>query len=43
MGYVFDDEKYWPIEKPTWTAAAYILAANALNGFTSASDFFKKL
>jgi hypothetical protein len=43
MGYVFDDEKYWPIEKPTWTAAAYILAANALNGFTSAGDFFKKL
>ena len=25
MGYVFDDGKYWPIEKPTWTAAAYIL------------------
>ena len=42
-GYVFDDEKYWPIEKPTWTAAAYILAANALNGFNSAGDFFKKL
>ena len=43
MGYVFDDGKYWPIEKPTWTAAAYILAANALNGFNSAGDFFKKL
>ena len=43
MGYVFDDGKYWPIEKPTWTAAAYILAANALNGCTSAGDFFKKV
>ena len=43
MGYVFDDGKYWPIEKPTWTAAAYILAANALNGFNSAGDFFKNL
>jgi hypothetical protein len=43
MGYVFDDEKYWPIEKPTWTAAAYILASNALCGFTSSGDFFKKL
>ena len=43
MGYVFDDEKYWPIEKPTWTAAAYILAANALCGFTSTGDFFKRL
>ena len=43
MGYVFDDGKFWPIEKPTWTAAAYILAANALCGFTSTGDFFKKL
>ena len=43
MGYVFDDEKYWPVEKPTWTAAAYILAANALNGLTSSSDFFNEL
>ena len=43
MCYVFDDGKFCQLEKPTWTAAAYILAANALNGYTSTGDFFKKL
>ncbi|MFP4392613.1 MAG: hypothetical protein ACLFPG_07140 [Desulfohalobiaceae bacterium] len=31
---------YWPREKPTWTAAAVILAADALAGATSAADLF---
>jgi hypothetical protein len=39
-GYVYQDEKYWPIEKPSWTAAAVLLAANSLYKFTKASDFF---
>ena len=39
-GYVFADKKYWPIEKPSWTAAAVILAANSLYKFTKSSDFF---
>jgi len=39
-GYVFKDKKYWPVEKPSWTAAAVILAANSLYKFTKASDFF---
>jgi hypothetical protein len=39
-GYVYLDKKYWPIEKPSWTAAAVLLAANSLFKFTKASDFF---
>ena len=39
-GYVFKDKKYWPVEKPSWTAAAVILAANSLYKFTITSDFF---
>ena len=39
-GYVFKDKKYWPIEKPSWTMGAAILAGNALNKFSPSSDFF---
>lgn len=31
---------YWPREKPTWTAAAVLLAADALAGATAAADLF---
>ena len=40
-GYVFKDKKYWPIEKPSWTMGAAILAGNAINKFSPSSDFFK--
>jgi len=30
MGYVVDDRATWPEERPTWTAAAVLLAADAL-------------
>ena len=39
-GYVFKDKKYWPIEKPSWTMGAAILAGNAINKFSPSSDFF---
>ena len=39
-GYVFKDKKFWPIEKPSWTMGAAILAGNALNKFSPSSDFF---
>ena len=39
-GYVYTDEKFWPIEKPTWTAGAVLLAADALYSFTSGSKLF---
>ena len=36
-GYVYPDKKFWPVEKPTWTAGAVLLAADALYGFTTVS------
>ena len=40
MGYQFRDEVAWPAEKPAWTAAAVILAADAVTGTTAASHLF---
>ena len=40
-GYVFKDKKFWPIEKPSWTMGAAILAGNSINKFSPSSDFFK--
>ena len=39
-GYVYTDRKYWPIEKPTWTAGAVLLAADSLFAFTNGSKLF---
>ncbi len=39
-GLVFADGKRWPIERTTWTAAAVVLAADALCGATGASGLF---
>jgi tetratricopeptide (TPR) repeat protein len=39
-GYVYPDKAFWPIEKPTWTAAAVLLAADTLYKFTDASKLF---
>ena len=41
-GYVYTDKKFWPIEKPTWTAGAILLAADALYGITPGSQIFSK-
>tara|TARA_Y100000766_G_scaffold90659_1_gene77125 strand:- start:1045 stop:2055 length:1011 start_codon:yes stop_codon:yes gene_type:complete len=41
-GYVYPDDKFWPIEKPTWTAGAVLLAADAVYKFTSGSELFSK-
>jgi hypothetical protein len=41
-GYVYPDDKFWPIEKPTWTAGAVLLAADAVYNFTSGSELFSK-
>lgn len=37
MGWQFEEEIYWPLERPTWTQAAVILAADALWGRTPSS------
>ncbi|MGH3369562.1 MAG: prenyltransferase, partial [Nocardioidaceae bacterium] len=39
-GHVFTDEVRWPVERSTWTAAAVILAVDALSGTTRGSDIF---
>lgn len=39
-GYQLEDDCIWPEEKPTWTAAAVLLAADALTDTTPASKLF---
>jgi hypothetical protein len=39
-GFVFADDARWPVERTTWTAAAVVLAADALSGATAASELF---
>jgi len=39
-GFVYPDDARWPVERTTWTAAAVVLAADALSGATAASGLF---
>ena len=39
-GYQFEQDLLWPEEKPTWTAGAILLAADALTEHTSAHRLF---
>ncbi len=39
-GYVHRDDAIWPEEKPTWTAGAILLAADALAQHTGAANLF---
>ena len=41
-GYVHRDDALWPLEKPTWTAGAVLLAADALAGRTAAASLFQR-
>ena len=40
-GYVYTDKALWPLEKPTWTAGAILLAADALANHTAAAHLFR--
>jgi hypothetical protein len=42
-GYVFTDDVMWPEERPTWTAGAILLAADALFELTPAANLFTDL
>jgi hypothetical protein len=42
-GYQFAEAVLWPDEKPTWTAGAILLAADALTEHTSASSLFTEV
>ena len=39
-GYQFAEDLFWPDEKPTWTAGAILLAADALTQHTAACHLF---
>src|SRR4051794_20167056 len=39
-GYVYPDDARWPVERTTWTAAAVVLAADALAGASGAAALF---
>lgn len=41
-GYQFENDAVWPEEKPTWTAGAALLAADALTHRTPAADLFRR-
>lgn len=41
-GYVFKDDVHWPDERPSWTAGAVLLAADALFELTPAHALFKE-
>jgi hypothetical protein len=40
-GLVYADDARWPVERTTWTAAAVVLAADALAGATGAAGLFR--
>ncbi len=40
-GYVYPDDARWPVECSTWTAAAVVLAVDALSGTTPGSHIFR--
>jgi hypothetical protein len=40
-GYVYPDEQHWPVEHTTYTAAAVVLAVDALSHSTPGADIFR--
>lgn len=40
-GYVYADDARWPVERSTWTAAAVVLAVDALSRTTPGSGIFR--
>ncbi|MBE7159804.1 MAG: prenyltransferase, partial [Williamsia herbipolensis] len=40
-GYVFADDAVWPVERTTWTAAAVVLAADALSRTSPGNGVFR--
>jgi hypothetical protein len=40
-GYVYTDDKFWPVDQTTYTSAAVILAVDALSTTTPGADIFR--
>lgn len=43
MGITYPNELRWPPERPSWTAATVLMAADALSGDSRTSGFFREL
>ena len=42
MGWQYEENIFWPEEKPSWTSAALIIAADTVFDYSDASDLFIK-
>ena len=42
MGWQYEENIFWPEEKPSWTSAALIIAADTVLNYSDASDLFIK-
>jgi hypothetical protein len=42
-GWQFANEKHFPAERSSWTAAAVVLAADALTGFSGGAPLFREI
>tara|TARA_B100001175_G_scaffold51283_1_gene40530 strand:+ start:8853 stop:9902 length:1050 start_codon:yes stop_codon:yes gene_type:complete len=40
MGWQYDENIFWPNERPSWTSSALIIAADSVFNFSKASDLF---
>ena len=40
MGWQYEENIFWPHERPSWTAAALIISADSVMNFSNASDLF---
>ena len=42
FGSKYEENFFWPNEKPTWTSAALIIAADSIYDFSDGSDIFTR-
>tara|TARA_X000000368_G_scaffold12044_1_gene9708 strand:- start:1374 stop:2423 length:1050 start_codon:yes stop_codon:yes gene_type:complete len=42
MGWQYEENIFWPLERPTWTSAALIIAADSVMGLSKGKDLFLK-
>ncbi len=42
MGWQYEENIFWPLERPSWTSAALIIAADSVVGFSKGKDLFLK-
>jgi hypothetical protein len=40
MGWQYEENIFWPNEKPSWTSSALIIAADTIFNFSNAANLF---